>query len=536
MKNIKRIVCLILSTLMVLSLCSCKSVKDDNLSGGNPIDTTPQKSRELRLLYSASDTLNPYTAQTDLNRKLSLLIFDPLVKLNNNFEAEYIIADSISIENSTCTVKLKSVQFTDGTPLTADDVVYSYNLAKNSASEYAYQLYEVESAYAADSSTVVFKLNRNDIYFERLLTFPIIKSGSDKTTDVDGIQIIPVGTGRYILSAEGDKLVKNQKYSRGPINVGEISLVNAPDKEAVSHYVEIGAADIYYTDASDLSIVRMSGKKSTVNLNNLIYIGINHSYGQLSSRELRHAISAAIDRNTICKEAFHNNSVAASGFYNPAQKLVEAVQNIESKANTQISVENLEKIGYNRLDSGGNRINSSGNSVRLTLMVNSENAARVAAARLIARQLATVGIIVTVIECGFAEYNEALASGNFQLYIGEVKTLPNMDLAPLTVAGGSCAYGLVGEEASSENESDQQPADDNTAVKSASVADITNGFYSGNNTIADIATTLQTELPVIPVCFRQGLLFHGEDVLNVGEVSEGDIYFSIGNYTVKKDN
>ena len=83
----------------------------------------------------------------------------------------------------------------------------------------------------------------------------------------------------------------------------------------------------------------------------------------------------------------------------------------------------------------------------------------------------------------------------------------------------------------------EQPTEsDGTAVKSASIADITSGFYSGSNTIADIATALQTELPVIPVCFRQGLLFHGEDVLSEGEASESDIYFSIGDYTVKKDN
>ena len=532
MKNVIKLISFLLAAVILLSLSSCKKSEGNGLSGEDFSGTASYKNRALKLLYSASDTLNPYTAQTDLNRQLSLLIFDPLIKLNNNFEPQYIIAESVTLENSVCTVKLKSVSFTDGTPLTADDVVYSYNTAKNSNSEYAYQLYEVVSVAAADKKTVTFTLNRNDIYFENLLLFPIIKAGSDKNTDVDGRQITPIGSGRYLPSAEEEKLVANKSYSLGKMKVSEISLINAPDNEAVSHYVEIGAVDIYYTDASDMNIVRMSGKKSTVNLNNLIYIGINHNYGQLNSAQLRHAISSAIDRTAICKGAYHNNAVAATGFYNPALKLTEAVQNIESSANTQISIENLEETGYNRTDNKGNRVNSSGNYVQLTLMVNKENAARVAAANLIARQLSQVGIEITVIERSFDEYNAALASGSFQLYLGEVKTLANMDMAPLTVAGGSCAYGLVTPE-SSEDETPEQPIGDDT-VATSSIDDIIKGFYSGSNTITDVATALQTELLVIPLCFRQGLLFYGEDVDNVGEASVSDIYFSIGDYTVKK--
>ena len=59
--------------------------------------------------------------------------------------------------------------------------------------------------------------------------------------------------------------------------IGEIRLINAPDSEAVGHYVEIGAADMYYSDISDGNILRMSGKKVNINLNHLIYIGVNLS-------------------------------------------------------------------------------------------------------------------------------------------------------------------------------------------------------------------------------------------------------------------
>lgn len=225
--------------------------------------------------------------------------------------------------------------------------------------------------------------------------------------------------------------------------------------------------------------------------------------------------------------------MAATGFYNPSIKLLEAVQNLQKTANAQISIENLEEIGYNNIDSEGIRVSASGNRISLTLMVNGENSARVSAARLIAEQLLSVGIKVTVLERSYQQYTEALSSGNFQLYIGEIKTLANMDLSALTIGGGSCAFGIptVNKDAANQKPQDQTAESQNPTL---SVAHVINGYFSGINTITDVAVTLQTELPVIPVCFRQGLLFHNAAIGNVGEASQSDIYYSIGQYTVKK--
>ena len=144
-----------LAIILVLSLSSCKASVGKKPAGqGSQTQSGTSDSYEIRLLYSASDTFNPYTAGTEINRRLCLLLFDSLTRLNNSFETEYLLAESVTVEGAVCTVKLKNSYFTDGSPVTADDVVYSYNLAKNSVTEYAYSLYEVVSATAADSKTV----------------------------------------------------------------------------------------------------------------------------------------------------------------------------------------------------------------------------------------------------------------------------------------------------------------------------------------------------------------------------------------------
>ena len=53
----------------------------------------------MRLLYSASDTFNPYTAETDQNRRLCTLLFDSLTRLNNDFEAVNLLAESVEIKD-----------------------------------------------------------------------------------------------------------------------------------------------------------------------------------------------------------------------------------------------------------------------------------------------------------------------------------------------------------------------------------------------------------------------------------------------------
>lgn len=491
----------------------------------------------LTLLYSASDSFNPYTASTDINRQLCRLMYEPLIKLDNDFNVHYSIAQSAETDGTTCTVTLKDTQFSDGSRLTADDVVYSYNAAKNSSTEYAYKLYEVVSATASGSNKVIFRILKSDPYFVNLLDFPIIKKDSEKRKNDDGVEKPPIGAGRYVSDDEMTKLTVNPKFSgSGNFSIKEIRLINAPDSESVSHYVEIGAADMYYSDISDGKIVRMSGKKVSINLNRLVYIAVNSSYGDLGKEELRQAISSGIDRKTICRDGYYNNAIPAKGFYNPVWKPVNSVQNIETQTNREITIENLEKIGYNSVDTAGVRINQSGGSLSFELLVNGENTSRVTAAKLIASKLSEYGFKIRVAEKSFEDYTASLASGNFQLCLAEVAITPNMDISNLITEGGSAAYGIKKATPQANGEasaaSDEGSASQDEQINATS-GELLNGFYAGQNTVSDIASVLQTEMPFVPVCYRTGVFFYNDNIENVNNSSLSDIYFSIESYKFK---
>ena len=139
MNKFKIVISLIIAgTLLLLSGCRGSTT---GTSSDLPIGTESVSSADrdyITLLYSASDTFDPYTATTDSNRQLCKLIYEPLLKLDDEFNAVYCLAERVELEGRLCTVTLKNRSFSDGSRLTADDVVYSFNLAKKSATEYAY--------------------------------------------------------------------------------------------------------------------------------------------------------------------------------------------------------------------------------------------------------------------------------------------------------------------------------------------------------------------------------------------------------------
>ena len=536
----KKIIALLLGLIMLVTLCGCGEDTETESSKPQTQTQDVKIKNSMTLLYSAADSFNPYEASTDTNRQLCKLLYEPLVKTDNNFKVHYSIAKSIKTAGNVCTVVLKNVKFSDNTALTASDVVYSYNLAKKSGTSYASKLYAVKSVSAKDNKTVVFTLSKSDPYFANVLDFPIIKEGSEKKKDSDSVKFPPVGAGRYKLNAENNGLVLNENYHGKKGRVVTINLINAPDNESISHYVEIGATDMYFSDISDGTIYRMSGNKTDINLNNLVYIGINHKNSKLALNQLRQALSSGINREKICKDAFYNNALPATGFFNPLWEETKSVQNIQITSNSQITVENLKEIGYNVLNKDAKKKSA----LKFSLLVNKENTARVSAANLIATQLKEYGISITVKKVSYKEYKSMLEKGHFDLYLGEVKITENMDLSQLVSLGGSAAYGINNPKATDEDEKTDNEAqtdtkeekpEEETETESFDCAKIIKGFYSGKNSINDVAVTLQSDMPIIPICYRTGVLFSDENIEKVDMASLSDIYFSIESYNFKSE-
>ncbi len=514
----------ILLCLCLVMCCGCgKNSGGDNQGSANG-NNSSDPGRFISLPCNTADSFNPFLATTAVNRQICNLMYDPLVKVNSDFSLNYVLAANIETIGNTCTVTIKNARFSDGTSITADDVVYSFEAAKKCNRKYKYALESVESAVVRDANSVIFTSAKNDPYVANLLNFPIIKTGSDLLTNSDNVYLPPIGSGRYILDTDLQRLTANDGWHSGSIAIKEIRLINTPDSEAIQHAIEIGAIDAYYTDLSNCEIPRMSGTRTQVLLNNLVYVGVNLKKQILSSFYMRHAISSAIDRSNICEDAFFNNALPATGFFNPLFSPVKNIQSIEISSNMKIAIENLGKIGYNRKNNEGYFVNSGDKPLAASILVNEENSFRKNAADMIALNLKNIGISASVVAVPFEQYVSRLESGSFDLYIAEVNITHNMDISPLIVPGGSSAYGIKKDSASDATED---------TTEDISVQNIINAFYDGQCGIQDVAATTISGMPIIPICYRTGILFLSNKITANSSASADDIYNSIENWNLK---
>jgi len=509
--SVKKVTVLILSLVMLLfSACGNPEDVSSVTQSGNSLSGQAEALKTLQLLYCKNDTMNPYKTVSKVNGEIGLLIFDSLVKVDNNFKAVLSLAESVEIKQNICTVSLKNAKFSDSSKVTSKDVLFSYELALESE-RYSYLFYNVEKLEIMDDSTLIFTLKRQDPYFDSLLTFPILKEGSDELKNEDNVEISPIGSGKFVQAKDNSALLVPNKYYHGEATkISSITLINAPDLESMEHYVKIGATDIYYTNLADNAVIRMSGHKSSVNLNNLVYLGINNNYAPLKNDAMRFALSAAIDRNELIRVAYYGEAKAANGFFHPDWAETAGYQSISADSNPKIVIENLEEIGYNKLDKSGFRTTQSGSKLSFNLLVSKDSSSKLALANEIASQLSEYGIKINIKAVSYEDYLDTLKEESFQLYIGEVKLLPNMDISSLVLPGGSVAYGI----------SEKVTADGDEVVSDNAVTDNTDyrvileGFFEGKNTIADVSTSLLSSMPLVPIAYRNGLLFSSDKLEN----------------------
>ena len=503
----KKVLSLLLSLFCVFSLASCGKDEDK-------LPDAPDNA-EITLLYSQTDSFNPYTAKSEHNRRLSTLIFDSLYKFDNKYKPIPQIAVSYELEGNVYTVHIGAVTFSDGSLLTSADVYYSYNFAKSSSTYgLAESLSEVSTVETPDPQTIVFTLNRVDPYFLNLLTFPVMKTDSAGLTDSDGVEMPPIGSGRYIPDVHNSCLTRNDEYVGIKSLVKTIKLLASPDTEAAAHYVQSGVVDIYYTDSSS-DIVRMDGTRSNVDINHLVYIGINSTYESLATKEMRYAISSCLSRSEITDKAFFGAASPAKGFFNPVLSDVKATSTLSDKPNVDICVENLKNIGYTIKGKDGIYKTEKDNRASFSLLVNEDNSSRMTAAHIISLNAKAAGIEITVEAVPYNTYLKRLQTGDYQLYLGEVKVAPNMDIRELVVPGGRSAYGV---------------SETGSAGTAMTVSGSFSAYDSGQITLSALSGVLLTEMPQIPICYRKGSLFYSDTIKSGVEGLSCDIYYSIASY------
>ena len=425
---------LLLVTALWLVGCASKE-QEGVLSGAVQVDPADEISlHEVSLPYRRSAGLNPLELTDLTNFALCSLLYDPLVALDAAYRAQPALASEVMISGRVVTITLRDdVYFHNGRKLTAEDVYYTLDSVRRKEGYYTARMRNVEVMDLIDAHTVRLILKEENALFEALLNIPIIPARAAAEV------FEPVGTGRYVYYAAEEKLFANTDWFGGDIALQHITLVEAPDAQAVAFAFQTGQIQLAVEPSAETQ-----GSRKTYVTSSLVLLGVNPSCAALSTPMLRQALAAGISRAQLLDDNIARGGYIALSPLNPRWYLYDA-SSIARGYDPAFTESALIRAGYTERDSenylamqtGGGRLRR----LSVRLVCNGGNAERSGIASSIANQLRTYGYEVTVVEVPTADFLPTIARGAFDLYLGEVRLTPDMDIEQLVGTGGSLNYG-----------------------------------------------------------------------------------------------
>ena len=498
---------LLLCVLLLLPLGGCAS------NDGGPEETLPEEETTLReppegsvsVPYLAEDSLNPFYVETVTNAALVSLYCRSLYTLDTGFNAVNDIAQSqiVSVENVKVNLR-QDVLFSDGSPVTAEDVVYSFEAARRSGL-YAEQIGNIDSCDAPDERTVLFSLESPDVNALNALIFPVVKKGT-----ADRAEDLPVSCGHYRFSQDGIRtsLVCNTEYAGDLPPVGTVRLTEVTENTVLETLVDAGEISFCYSDLSHGSAKRTYASVTDVYLNNLVFIGVNKKNVNFGVAEMRRALSLALDRQEIVSAGFQSFARAAVIPFNTSWTAVaESAAAAELNFNADLEAAEALLAPYG---AGTGRT-----ECFVTLLCPESNSFLRNTADVIVKQLAAVNVTVTVETVDRYDYHEALETGKFDMYLGEIKLSPTMSLDPF-FNDGAASYGIDTEE--------------------GEIADSYYRYRGGELDLDGFIGTFTDVTPFIPLCYRNGRMCYTSDASAVSGVSEFCLFGSIDRWQIDTEH
>lgn len=255
------------------------------------------------------DTLHPTDFSTTVELGVLNQIYDTLLYYNpdGTKDPEPRIAESyeISDDGLDYTFHLRDdVTFHDGTPVTADDVVFSIELYK--ASEYqGSQISMLSSVEATDEHTVVCHLDAPYSPFLQGICSPMIASKAYYESSEDDFVNNPIGTGPYkfVSRAKGSniKLEANEDYYRGAPEIKEVTFEVIPDSSTKAIALQTGEVNFAEIDSATKPQLEANPAITIAEVptSSFSYIAMNTEKEPFNDVKVRQAINYAIDRDNL---------------------------------------------------------------------------------------------------------------------------------------------------------------------------------------------------------------------------------------------
>lgn len=307
--------------------------------------------------------INPLLAISDSDRDLSALTYAGLMGVSGNGELVPVLAESydLSADGKSYTFTLsEKARFSDGTHVTADDVIFTVQKAQDPALKSPkYADWSGVSVVAENPRTVRFTLSKPYAPFLGITTLGILpsrlwKNISDEEFPFSNLQTIPVGAGPFRVAnvsrgvsglIERVSLVENPYYILGRPYLDGIQFNFYSRAEDLATAIKNGSAESAYDlpiSASGQSISQIMTAPYARVFGVFWNQNENHVYARL---EVRRALSLAINRKYIVDTVLGGYATGIMGPVPPGGS-VRQVPVPQSEDTTATAAAVLQSFGW----------------------------------------------------------------------------------------------------------------------------------------------------------------------------------------------
>ncbi len=312
---------------------------DDGKDGGNT--DVPQV---LNILESAEiPTMDSVMGTDAVAFQVMAETMEGLYRLGENMEPVEGMAEKheVSKDEKTYTFHLRDAQWSNGTPVTADDFVYAWRKAvdPDTGSQYNFILGDLKNANAimagemepeelgveaVDEKTLKVELEQPVPYFISLTTFATFLPQNEEFVEEQGDQYALedenlIYNGPFTLTdwkhEEGWVLKKNPDYwDAETVKLDEINVNVVKETATGVNLYETGKIDRVGLSSEFVNKYKEHEDYKTFEEPVMFYLKMNQEREDLANVHIRKAIQAAINKEDLVNVILNNGSLAANYF------------------------------------------------------------------------------------------------------------------------------------------------------------------------------------------------------------------------------
>lgn len=315
-RNIKLLIfewILLISALIMLAVAQAVWFGDSYA-----VDTFVDGGSYTEATIGRVNSMNPLFATTSSEKVLSRLMFATLTNNDYSGNPGLGLAESVKVSEGgkVWTLKLREgLSWSDGEPITNEDVMYTIELIKNPAANSIYDA-NLENVKVRENENheIVFTLPSEYVDFISALSFPVVpkhqlEDAEAKNLIEDDFSTEPVTSGPFMYNAvqstnENEKTIylsANENYYLGKPMLNSFAVHTYLSKDDVVTAINTGAvtatAELSGAEVEQITSKSFNEKNSSISSGAYMFFNLSNPY--LNKLELRSAIRQGIDLQEI---------------------------------------------------------------------------------------------------------------------------------------------------------------------------------------------------------------------------------------------